>query len=262
MSTADRLVIGETRKRLMAFPIALIGEVGLDRAFRLPEAWLPGQIDTRDPSLTPGGREGRRLSPYRVDPSHQTSVLSAQLNLAGELQRAVSVHGVQAHGILYDTLHNTWKGYEKDVISKTEQKRRKSVSDAHDAEEGEQLAEKILLKVLRPYPPRVCLHSYSGPSEFLNQYLHPAVPIDFYFSFSIVINFSTSAAAKTEKVIEKIPDDRILVESDMHTAGREMDRHLEEIASKICSLKHWSLGDGLTRLATNWRRFVFGDDLE
>lgn len=250
--------IEETRQRLQKFPLALIGEVGIDRAFRLPDAWLPGQIESRDPSLTPGGREGRRLSPYKVEQNHQVSILLAQLKLAGELQRAVSVHGVQAHGILYEALAKTWKGYEKEVMSNTEKKRRRSVSDAHDAELDDASAEKIPVQIGKSYPPRICLHSYSGPPEFLKQYLHPSVPVDFYFSFSIVINFSTSASAKTEDVIREIPEDRILIESDMHIAGHEMDNKLEEIARKVCNIKEWTIHDGLDILATNWNCFIFG----
>ena len=251
--------IRETKALLEKFPTALIGEVGLDRAFRLPEAWIPGEVQSRDTTLTPGGREGRRLSPYKVEQEHQTSILLAQLKLAGEFQRAVSVHGVQAHGILFNTLAKTWRGQEREVISKTEKKRRQSVSGAHDAEGLDSHTQKIPQYAHPSYPPRVCLHSYSGPPDFLKQYFHPSVPVDFFLSFSVVINFSASASSKTEEVIRLTPDDNILVESDMHVAGKEMDQNLEEIARKVCTLKSWSFEEGLDKLANNWKRFIFGN---
>ena len=253
--------IDETRQRLKRYPLALIGEVGLDRAFRLPRAWLPGQIDERDPTLTPGGREGRRLSPYRVQQHHQIAVLLAQLSLAGEAQRPVSVHGVQAHGVLYETLRRTWRGHEREVISKTEKKRRKSVSNAHDAEAQDEPATRTASQGGTPYPPRVCLHSFSGPVELIRQYLHEAVPVDFFFSFSVVINFSTGPAARrTEEVVKELPADRVLVESDMHIAGERMEQNLKDIASRVCELKGWSREEGESILAANWKRFIFGDD--
>lgn len=241
----------ETRQYLQRYPFALIGEVGLDKGFRLPEAWLPEQRSKRDDTLTPGGREGRRLSPYRVSMDHQKRVLLAQLRLAGELNRAVSVHGVQAHGILFETLAETWKGHERKPVGKRK-KQRELGMEAED-KPGEPASEANP----KPYPPRICLHSYSGPADPVKQYTNAAIPVDIFFSFSSVINFS-SPTTKSEDAIKAVPDDCILIESDLHTAGDRMDGYLEEIVRKICELKGWSLEDGLLQLGRNWKRFVFG----
>jgi len=245
----------EMKDYMKRYPLALVGEVGLDKSFRIPEAWLPEQKDNRDDGLTPGGREGRRLSPYRVSMDHQKKVLLAQLRLAGEMQRAASVHGVGAHGIVFETLSETWKGHAKKVPSKREQKREASLRKANasvqesDEDEDDQRP--------KPYPPRVCLHSYSGPVEPIKQYTNASIPADIFFSFSTAINFG-NASSKTEDTIKAIPADRILIESDLHIAGERMDQHLEDIVRKICELKEWSLEYGVKQLGANWKRFVFG----
>lgn len=114
-------LLSQTRQYLEAHPLALVGEVGIDKAFRLPS---PG-VFVSDPetSMTEGRRNGERLSPYRVNMDHQIRIMKAQLNLAGQIGRAVSVHGVQAHGVLYNAIKSTWKGHEKPVVTNRERKR-------------------------------------------------------------------------------------------------------------------------------------------
>ncbi|KAK6221875.1 Cut9 interacting protein [Colletotrichum tabaci] len=199
--------LADTRRRLQDHPLALVGEVGLDKAFRLPEGRTDADESSRDRTLTPGGREGRRLAPQHVKMPHQVAVLKAQLALAGELGRPVSVHGVQAHGLLHDTLSSLWKGHEKEVVSR---KKKRLVAegaedfDSDDEPEEETLAEKTCR---RSRIPRICLHSYLGMS-----------------------------------------DDSLLVESDLHIAGEEMDARLEEMYRKACEVKGWSLQEGVERI--------------
>ncbi|PLB41935.1 TatD family hydrolase [Aspergillus candidus] len=257
-------LLSETRTRLTSHPTSLVGEIGLDRSFRLPSPWTDEEEAARDPNTTPGSREGRTLSPHRVQMEHQKVVLEAQLRLAGELGRPVSVHSVQAHGLVVTLLRGLWAGYERKKPSRRERRRRYSAAEAHadsdsDAEEGQegQHAQPGGTQPL-PFPPRICMHSYSGPTEPLKQFLDPTNPSDVYFSFSAVINFSGPSSAKVMAVIKALPDDRILVESDLHTAGPAMDELLEKVTRQVCELREWPLEEGVRRLAGNWRRFVYG----
>lgn len=76
------------RAALLADPSAAIGEVGLDR-------WIIDGIKPDDPRIA-----GLRVAPL----AEQSEVLAAQLALAAELNRAVSIHCVQAFGALLDVL--------------------------------------------------------------------------------------------------------------------------------------------------------------
>ncbi|KAM0724181.1 hypothetical protein Q7P37_000063 [Cladosporium fusiforme] len=251
--------IAQMRGYLREFPVALVGEVGLDKSFRIPEDWLPQNLEERNQALTPGGREGRRLSPYRVSMEHQRKVLLAQLRLAGEMQRAVSVHGVQAHGVVHNTLAETWKGHERKPLSKKERKKEDAVKKLH-AEPEDAKDDEEQTSGPKPYPPRICLHSYSGPADTIKLYTSPTVPCEVFFSFSTSINswVEDGKEGKVEAAVKAVPNNRVLVESDLHTAGDRMDQYLEEIVRKICVVKGWGLEAGTKQLAANWRDFISG----
>lgn len=265
--------LAETRRQLADHPTALVGEIGVDKAFRVPEPAIESGSNGTAEGLTPGGREGRRLSPFRVQAAHQAAILTGQLWLAAELQRPVSVHGVQAHGLLFSTLAATWRGHERTVLSRRERHQiagiegiegiEGEVSEEEDddddgGDDGEDRTQTGKFVVTpKPFPPAICLHSFSGPVDMLRQYLDPHIPAAIYFSFSTAVNCSTeSGCQRTAEVIAACPDDRILVESDLHTAGPVMDAALEDIYRRVCAIKKWTLADGVERIARNCDAFV------
>ncbi|KAL7788982.1 TatD family [Trichoderma ceciliae] len=272
-------LIASTREYLASFPLALVGEIGLDKGFRLPQQWIPvDSSSSRDERLTPGGREGRLLSPYRVQMQHQQAILLAQLRLAGEMGRAVSVHGVQAHGVLYDTISSCWKGHEKKVLSRREKKRIApgaeessedepfSSNDDDDEDDDEdksgkekRTAKRTAKKILgKPFPPRICLHSYSGSPDMLKQWLHPSVPSKVFVSFSTAVNLGTDGGrAKLDSVVRAVPDHRILVESDLHMAGEEAEAMLEDMYRLVCEIKGWDLEHGVKTIGRNFDEFIY-----
>ena len=139
----------DLRERLETNPKAQVGEIGLDKSFRLP-THINGQRDVA---------ARKDLSPYRTTPTHQLCIFTDQCRLAAQLGRSISVHGVQCHGTLFTTLQSLWHPTPKNTPTQAP-----------------------------AYPPRICIHSASLPIDTLKQYLHASVPAKVYFSFSTVIN--------------------------------------------------------------------------
>lgn len=289
-----REFLKQTEERLSRYPLALVGEIGLDRSFRVPVApfQCPQDLPSKDTKMTtdtdpeiakdsedlqenvakytPGSREGRSLTPFHVKMDHQKVVLKAQLELAGKHQRAVSIHSVATHGIVFDVLQSLWKGHEKPSKSALKRQKRDAENEAH--EKGDKsfttTADATNLKTHDgplpplPYPPRICLHSYSGPAESLTQFLNPRIPANIFFSFSELVNFGSHESDKVVELIRRMPQEKVLIESDLHRAGDMMDDLLEGVLSKVCKIKGWELGEGAETCRTNWEGFVFGNGHE
>lgn len=211
-------VVNEIESRLLKYPHAIVGECGLDKIFRIPfQESIRQDAEDAEEAL-----ESRRLSKYRVTMDHQIEILKAQLDLATKHQRPVSLHGVQCPGALYQTIM-----LGSSVVPLMEQSKKHKNNDKF-------------------WPPSICLHSYTGSAEFLkNNWFrkksssscninpgsdskdanikYPRV----YVSCSIVIN-----ERYLSDLVSVIPDDRLLLESDFHKPGPEMDNLNHEILKK------------------------------
>lgn len=72
-----------------------------------------------------------------------------------------------------------------------------------------------------------------------------------YFGFSVAINMRSP---KTRKVIESIPDDRLLPETDLpSTEGMEED--IKEMYKIISEVKGWTLEETNEILSRNSKKF-------
>jgi Tat protein secretion system quality control protein TatD with DNase activity len=82
-------VLADVRARLTEFPAAMLGEVGIDRAARI-------RFTLNGDDASDGEANGHTLSPFSTPFAHQLAILEAQLALAVELRRNVSLHSVKA----------------------------------------------------------------------------------------------------------------------------------------------------------------------
>lgn len=81
-------ILAGLRDSFAACRHAMLGEVGLDRACRIPFG---------PPSVPPYALDDtrRELSPFTIPLTHQLAILEAQIDLAVELRRNVSFHSVK-----------------------------------------------------------------------------------------------------------------------------------------------------------------------
>ncbi|OBA21743.1 Metallo-dependent hydrolase [Metschnikowia bicuspidata var. bicuspidata NRRL YB-4993] len=76
-----------------------IGEIGLDKLFRIPSNGFYGNQDFKT---------GVKLTAAKVLMEHQRAVFVRQLELANRLEKPVSLHCVKAHGPFFDIVHSSF----------------------------------------------------------------------------------------------------------------------------------------------------------
>lgn len=79
---------------LEKLPRAIVGEIGLDKVFRIPKSGYLGNLLCSEMGL----------SPYKVTMAHQIKVFEKQILVALELGLPVSIHCVKCHGTLYQAV--------------------------------------------------------------------------------------------------------------------------------------------------------------
>jgi Tat protein secretion system quality control protein TatD with DNase activity len=205
------------RSNLLSHPSALLGEVGLDRASRIPQSYPATPLV---------------LTPFTIPLPHQLAILEAQLDLAVELRRAVSMHSVKAQMAtkdLMERMKQRWGDEKWEMIS-------------------------------------VDLHSCGLSSQTWRdmEKKHQNV----FLSLSTAIN---SRSPNHRALIAACSPSRILVESDYHDISQCVQRTWEMVLT-VAEVKGWRVeerwdydeksgveGWGVVRwLEENWKTFKKG----
>ncbi|KAJ3319019.1 hypothetical protein HDV06_006771 [Boothiomyces sp. JEL0866] len=157
----------------------------------------------------------------------QLDLFQQQMDLAIKYRRPVSVHCVHTPSEMLNYFT---------VMDKTCAKFKKS-------------------NLALPCPPSIMMHSFTASLEIAKQLIKlPRIGKRFYFSFSHFVN------ARSPKSLEKIngiPDDRILIESDIHDTSM-VDEAMEKIITLVASAKGWSVEETVNLTTQNTIEFLRG----
>merc|ERR1712170_9105 len=102
-------------------------------------------------------------------------------------------------------------------------------------------------------PPAIYMHSYSGSAAYATSLLKlkGGKGERIYFGFSAMVNMRSP---KARSVIASIPDDRLLLESDVSEAG-QMQADCQRMLSAMADAKHWTLMHAAQQTMANACRF-------
>lgn len=187
-----------------------VGEIGIDKSFRIPMCgylgarqaelfgsprcggWLPEDNECKVAQVKLPGNDG--LSQFRTTMAHQVAVMVEFLRLAKMENRSVSIHCVGSHGKLCDILRQEMGDYDSE---------------------------------------RIALHSYSGSVEQIRTFKHYFPRIR--FSLSRVINLDrnrdTIRRALQQRYLELCD---VLLESDLgldELYAEKLDSRYEKLVS-------------------------------
>ncbi|KAJ3189431.1 hypothetical protein HDU85_003061 [Gaertneriomyces sp. JEL0708] len=188
-----------------------------------------------------------RLTKEKYSLPHQVDMFKRQLDLAANLRRTVNVHTVQCHGKLLEIVRE----YDSKVPSGKD--RRKAKANSRHSSTGTDATAACEQPQPDPFPPKFINHSYSGSVDIILQLVRlPRIGRRFYFSFSSAIN---SRSPKTLSRIRCVPDNRILIESDLHDPAG-MDAQIWKSCELVAEAKGWSMMECAQKVAKNVRELL------
>eukprot|EP01052_Picozoa_sp_SAG31_P012831 SAG31_NODE_759_length_12288_cov_5.890475_7_plen_218_part_00 len=99
-------------------------------------------------------------------------------------------------------------------------------------------------------PPAIALHSYCGSAEMVPLFLRLPTPV--YFGFSASVNCRTSGkAAHAAACIDRIPPDRLLLETDELHAGPRQSAAARKVLAVVATAKGWGLAEAAQTTRSN-----------
>ncbi|KAI9101272.1 TatD family [Phlyctochytrium arcticum] len=203
---------------------AMIGEIGIDSVAR------------------------DRATNEKFSFSDQLLLFKAQMELGAELRRPVNVHVVKCHGYFVDIVQQL---AGKLPVEKNMSKKERKESRITDKTIPDATA---TVSSSDPLPPKIMLHSFSGSAETVKALLRlpHGVGGRFYFSFSLAINGRSN---KMTERVRAVPDDRILLETDLHDIA-QVDTAMLESCRMVAEAKGWSMGETVTQTNKNAKEFL------
>lgn len=208
--------LDELKDRLVSIPDSMLGEVGLDKSFKV-HTQVP--IQNQDMNQEIANQEGgMRLIKSKVKIEHQIKVLESQIDLAISLRKPISLHGVKCIQEMIQVFNRI--------------KRRNPISNT------------IRINWHSPYISADSLQTLiKNYSSFL------------YYSYSIRLYKTELELKRLNELIALTPNDKILIETDWELEPNLIDEKLLQILKVICKVKSWNLLEALAQLERNWTRF-------
>mmetsp|Transcript_30314 Transcript_30314/g.72130 ORF Transcript_30314/g.72130 Transcript_30314/m.72130 type:complete len:438 (-) Transcript_30314:16-1329(-) len=248
--------LDDLEAKLLEHPNLLVGEIGLCKMAKF----------VREFPKEKGGKATAMAL--------QKMVFRRQFELAARFQRPVTVHCVNAHGIMMDIF--------KDIYENAKSSPAASENDGED---------ELKRRLRRAFPPAIAMHSFTGTAHHCNELLlfereiispgstqrggnrrrnkkretetrHEDSDSDnpiFYFGFSHAVNHlmctSEKARKKGGEAVRAIPSERLLVESDVHNPS-DVALGTAGAASYAANVRGLSLEEIVTTTTTNGLRFL------
>jgi Tat protein secretion system quality control protein TatD with DNase activity len=100
----------------------------------------------------------------------------------------------------------------------------------------------------------MCLHSFGGAPATVTQFME-LKGFEMYVSFSVCINARLIPPQKLTELIRVVPDDRLLIESDINRP-EGLDECMVEIVKIVAEARAWTIKQVVDITHRNWKRFV------